>query len=92
MRYVAQINSAYLARHRMRTPLLFPGAGVSDGVGFSVQRKRPDRLDRGSGDVERSDRRRKPVPAGYITNACGRDPFFFGSQPYAGLGQQFGLR
>ena len=72
MRYVAQINSTYLAGS-YAYPIAFSG-GVSNGVGFGAT---------GTGSIgalEISALTAPEVcPAGYINNACGRDPFFFGS-------------
>ena len=72
MRYVAQINSTYLPGSYVY-PIAFSG-GVSNGVGFQAS---------GAGSIGGSEisvlTAPEVCPAGYINNACGRDPFFFGS-------------
>jgi|CXWL01.1.fsa_nt_gi type IV pilus assembly protein PilY1 len=73
-RYVAQINSTYLAGSYVY-PIAFAG-GVSNGVNFATA---------GVGSVGASEitaltgAETCTVGAGYIANACGRDPYFFGS-------------
>ena len=72
MRYVAQINSTYLPGSYVY-PIAFSG-GISNGVGFQAS---------GAGSIGGSEisvlTAPEVCPAGYINNACGRDPFFFGS-------------
>ncbi|MBH0197102.1 MAG: hypothetical protein HP494_16305, partial [Nitrospira sp.] len=72
MRYVAQINSTYLAGAYVY-PIAYAG-GISNGVGFQGA---------GVGSIGASEisvlTPPEVCPAGYIANACGRDPFFFGS-------------
>jgi type IV pilus assembly protein PilY1 len=72
MRYVAQINSTYLPGSYV-FPIAFSG-GVSNGVGFGAS---------GTGSIGAAEisalTAPEVCPAGYINNACGRDPFFFGS-------------
>lgn len=67
-RYVAQINSAYLT-----TSYVYP-ISYSPGVAFQGT---------GAGSIGPSEisalTGSEVCPAGYITNACGRDPYFFGS-------------
>ena len=67
-RYVAQINSAYLT-----TSYVYP-ISYSPGVAFQGT---------GAGSIGPSEisvlAGSEVCPAGYITNACGRDPYFFGS-------------
>ncbi len=71
MRYVAQVQSNILPSSYVY-PIAFAG-GSSNGVGFgqsgngSIGSKEVTVL--GSGES---------CPAGYIANACGRDPYFFG--------------
>ncbi|OQW64452.1 MAG: hypothetical protein BVN28_03025 [Nitrospira sp. ST-bin4] len=72
LRYVAQINSTYLPGSYVY-PIAFSG-GVSNGVGFQAS---------GAGSIGGAEisvlTAPEVCPAGYINNACGRDPFFFGS-------------
>jgi type IV pilus assembly protein PilY1 len=72
MRYVAQINSTYLPGSYVY-PIAFSG-GNSNGVGFGTS---------GTGSIGAAEisalTAPEVCPAGYINNACGRDPFFFGS-------------
>jgi type IV pilus assembly protein PilY1 len=72
MRYVAQINSTYLPGSYVY-PIAYSG-GISNGVGFGAS---------GAGSIGASEisvlTAPEVCPAGYINNACGRDPFFFGS-------------
>lgn len=67
-RYVAQINSAYLT-----TSYVYP-ISYSPGVAFQGT---------GAGSIGPSEisalTGSEVCPAGYITNGCGRDPYFFGS-------------
>jgi type IV pilus assembly protein PilY1 len=73
-RYIAQINSTYLTNAYVY-PIAFAG-GVSNGVAFGAS---------GAGSVGASEisaltgAEACTAGAGYITNACGRDPYFFGS-------------
>lgn len=72
VRYVAQINSAYYPTSYVY-PIAFSGAG-SSGVSFATN---------GIGSIGTSEitslTGSETCPAGYIANACGRDPFFYGS-------------
>ena len=84
VRYVAQINSTYLPASYV-FPIAFSG-GVSNGVAFAAN---------GVGSIGPSEitvlTGTETCPAGYITNACGRDPFFFGSNhtpPWASTSTQ----
>ncbi len=71
-RYVAQINSAFYPNQYVY-PIAFSG-GNSNGVSFGSSGTG------GIGGAEVSALTTPEVcPAGYITNACGRDPFFYGS-------------
>ncbi len=71
-RYVAQINSAFYPNQYVY-PIAFSG-GNSNGVAFGSSGTG------GIGGTEISALTAPEVcPAGYITNACGRDPFFYGS-------------
>lgn len=67
-RYVAQINSAY-----QPTSYVYP-ISYSPGVAFQGT---------GAGSIGTNEisalTGSEVCPAGYITNACGRDPYFFGS-------------
>jgi type IV pilus assembly protein PilY1 len=71
-RYVAQINSTYLAGSYVY-PIAYSG-GSSNGVAFQGT---------GAGSIGASEisvlTPPEVCPPGYISNACGRDPFFFGS-------------
>ena len=71
-RYVAQINSTFLSTSYVY-PIAYSG-GNSNGVAFGAT---------GVGSVGTSEitalTSPETCPAGYITNACGRDPYFFGS-------------
>lgn len=71
-RYVAQINSAFYPTQYVY-PIAFSG-GTSGGVAFGSS---------GVGGIGASEvsalTAPETCPAGYITNACGRDPFFYGS-------------
>jgi len=71
-RYVAQINSTYLSTAYVY-PIAYSG-GNSNGVSFGAT---------GVGSVGASEitalTGTETCPAGYISNACGRDPYFFGS-------------
>lgn len=71
-RYVAQINSAFYAGQYVY-PIAYAG-GNSNGVAFGSTGAG------GIGGAEISALTGAEVcPAGYISNACGRDPFFYGS-------------
>ena len=71
-RYVAQINSAFYAGQYVY-PIAYSG-GNSNGVAFGSAGVG------GLGGAEISALTGSEVcPAGYISNACGRDPFFYGS-------------
>jgi type IV pilus assembly protein PilY1 len=71
-RYIAQINSTFLTNAYVY-PIAFSG-GNSNGVAFQGT---------GAGSIGASEisvlTGSETCPAGYITNACGRDPYFFGS-------------
>jgi len=73
-RYIAQINSTYLPGSYVY-PIAFAG-GISNGVNFGAT---------GVGSIGASEitaltgAETCTAGAGYITNACGRDPYFFGS-------------
>jgi type IV pilus assembly protein PilY1 len=73
-RYIAQINSTYLAGSYVY-PIAFAG-GISNGVNFGAT---------GVGSIgvpeitALTGAETCTAGAGYITNACGRDPYFFGS-------------
>ncbi len=69
-RYVAQIQSTFTTGYVY--PIAFSG-GVSNGVNFATS---------GAGSIGTSEITAlvgsETCPAGYISNACGRDPYFFG--------------
>ena len=73
-RYIAQINSTYVPGSYVY-PIAFAG-GISNGVAFGAS---------GVGSIGASEisaltgGETCTAGAGYITNACGRDPYFFGS-------------
>ncbi|GKS66122.1 hypothetical protein YTPLAS72_34260 [Nitrospira sp.] len=71
-RYIAQINSTYLSSSYVY-PIAFSG-GNSNGVAFQGS---------GVGSIGGSEitalTGTETCPSGYIANACGRDPYFFGS-------------
>jgi len=73
-RYIAQINSTYDTLNYVY-PIAYAG-GVSNGVAFGAT---------GVGSIGAPEitaltgAETCTVGAGYITNACGRDPYFFGS-------------
>ncbi|MBI3356134.1 MAG: hypothetical protein HY038_05085 [Nitrospirae bacterium] len=72
VRYIAQINSTYLPGSYVY-PIAYSG-GNSNGVAFQatgVGSIGPSELSALTGT--------EVCPAGYIANACGRDPYFFGS-------------
>lgn len=70
VRYVAQLNSNYYPASYVY-PIAFSGSG---GVNFATS---------GVGSIGTSEvsslSGSETCPAGYISNACGRDPYFFGS-------------
>jgi type IV pilus assembly protein PilY1 len=72
VRYVAQINSSYLPTAYVY-PIAYAG-GSSNGVAFQAT---------GVGSIGAPEitalTGSEVCPAGYIANACGRDPYFFGS-------------
>ena len=83
-RYIAQINSTYLTTAYVY-PIAYSGGG-SNGVSFGGT---------GVGSIGASEitalTGTETCPAGYITNACGRDPYFFGSNhtpPWASTSTQ----
>lgn len=83
-RYIAQINSTYLTTAYVY-PIAYSG-GSSNGVAFATT---------GVGSIGPSEitalTGTETCPAGYITNACGRDPYFFGSNhtpPWASTSAQ----
>ncbi|MGQ0810011.1 MAG: pilus assembly protein [Nitrospiraceae bacterium] len=71
-RYVAQINSTYMPGSYV-FPIAFSG-GVSNGVAYQAT---------GTGSIGGSEisalTGSETCPAGYIASACGRDPYFFGT-------------
>jgi len=73
-RYIAQINSTYVPGSYVY-PIAFAG-GISNGVAFGAS---------GVGSIGASEisaltgAETCTAGAGYIANACGRDPYFFGS-------------
>ncbi|MEQ1627244.1 MAG: PilC/PilY family type IV pilus protein [Nitrospira sp.] len=84
IRYIAQINSTYLTTAYVY-PIAYSG-GNSNGVSFGGT---------GVGSIGASEitalTGAETCPAGYIANACGRDPFFFGSNhtpPWASTSTQ----
>lgn len=83
-RYIAQINSTYLTTAYVY-PIAYSG-GNSNGVAFGAT---------GVGSIGASEitalTGTETCPAGYIANACGRDPYFFGSNhtpPWASTSTQ----
>lgn len=83
-RYVAQINSTYLSGSYVY-PIAYSG-GNSNGVAFATN---------GVGSIGTSEisalSAGETCPSGYITTACGRDPYFFGSNhtpPWASTSTQ----
>ncbi|HEY7532864.1 MAG TPA: hypothetical protein VH681_08830, partial [Nitrospiraceae bacterium] len=71
-RYVAQINSEYYSSSYVY-PIAYSG-GVSNGVAFQGTG-----VGSYGGGEEKVLTGTETCPAGYITTACGRDPYFFGS-------------
>jgi type IV pilus assembly protein PilY1 len=90
-RYVAQINSTYVPGSYV-FPIAFSG-GISNGVALAANGVGSLGVDTGSG----TDTPEHTVltgsescPAGYIAGACGRDPYFFGTNhtpPWVGTSQ-----
>ncbi|THI83764.1 MAG: hypothetical protein CAF41_014775 [Nitrospira sp. CG24A] len=90
-RYVAQINSTYVPGSYV-FPIAFSG-GISNGVALAANGVGSLGVDTGSG----TDTPEHTVltgsetcPAGYISGACGRDPFFLGTNhtpPWVGTSQ-----
>ncbi|ULA59185.1 MAG: Putative Type IV pilus assembly protein PilY1 [Nitrospira sp.] len=81
-RYVAQIQSTFTTGYVY--PIAFSG-GISNGVNFATN---------GAGSIGTDEITAlvgtETCPAGYITNACGRDPYFFGQNhtpPWASTSQ-----
>ncbi len=72
MRYIAQVKQAFLT-DRYVYPIAYSTAG-SNGVNFGTN---------GVGGISTGEQKvltgSENCPAGYINNACGRDPFFYGS-------------
>jgi type IV pilus assembly protein PilY1 len=72
VRYIAQINSAYYPTSYVY-PIAFSGAG-SSGVAWHAT---------GAGSIGTTEMSvltgAETCPAGYIASACGRDPYFYGS-------------
>lgn len=84
VRYIAQINSTYVPGSYV-FPIAYSG-GISNGVAFATN---------GVGSIGPSEitalTGTETCPAGYIANACGRDPYFFGSNhtpPWASTSTQ----
>jgi type IV pilus assembly protein PilY1 len=80
-RYVAQIQSTFSTGYVY--PIAFSG-GVSNGVNFATS---------GAGSIGTSEIKAlvgsETCPAGYITNACGRDPYFLWAKPHPTMVCQF---
>ena len=76
-RYFAQVNSSSYYPARYNYPIAFAG-GNSGGVALGGT---------GTGGIGPSEVKyitgAETCPPGYIANACGRDPYFFGSSPQA---------
>jgi type IV pilus assembly protein PilY1 len=73
-RYIAQINSSYVPGSYVY-PIAFAG-GISNGVAFGASGVGSI----GASEISALTGSETCTPgAGYITNACGRDPYFFGS-------------
>lgn len=72
-RYIAQVNSTMSGNNAYIYPIAFSG-GNSNGVAFQSS---------GIGGIGGSELSvltgSETCPSGYITNACGRDPYFYGS-------------
>ena len=90
-RYVAQINSTYVPGSYV-FPIAFSG-GISNGVALAANGVGSLGVDTGSGTDTPEHKvltGSETCPAGYITNACGRDPYFFGTNhtpPWVGASQ-----
>ncbi len=81
-RYTAQIQSTFATGYVY--PIAFSG-GISNGVNFATT---------GAGSIGTDEIKAlvgtETCPSGYITNACGRDPYFFGQNhtpPWASTSQ-----
>jgi type IV pilus assembly protein PilY1 len=90
-RYVAQINSTYVPGSYV-FPIAFSG-GISNGVALAANGVGSLGVDTGAG-VDTPEHTvltgSETCPAGYITGACGRDPYFFGTNhtpPWVGTSQ-----
>ena len=74
VRYIAQINSTYVPGSYVY-PIAFAG-GISNGVAFGASGVGSI----GASEISALTGAETCTPgAGYIANACGRDPYFFGS-------------
>jgi type IV pilus assembly protein PilY1 len=87
-RYVAQINSTYVPGSYV-FPIAFSG-GISNGVALAANGT--GSLGNGGGGTPEIKvlTGTENCPAGYIANACGRDPYFFGTDhtpPWVGTSQ-----
>ena len=87
-RYVAQINSTYVPASYV-FPIAFSG-GISNGVALAANGT--GSLGNGGGGTAEIKvlTGSETCPAGYIANACGRDPYFFGTNhtpPWVGTSQ-----
>jgi type IV pilus assembly protein PilY1 len=87
-RYVAQINSTYVPASYV-FPIAFSG-GISNGVALAANGT--GSLGSGGGGTAEIKvlTGSETCPASYITNACGRDPYFFGTNhtpPWVGTSQ-----
>jgi len=88
-RYVAQINSTYVPASYVY-PISYSG-GISNGVALAANGT--GSLGSGGGGTPEIKvlTGSETCTAGYITNACGRDPYFFGSDhtpPWSSTSQQ----
>ncbi len=70
IRYVAQINSAFFPTSYVY-PIAFSGSGGANFGTAGAGSMGPSEITALTGS--------ETCPSGYITSACGRDPFFFGS-------------
>ena len=87
-RYVAQINSTYVLGSYV-FPIAFSG-GISNGVALAMNGI--GSLGNGGGGTPEHKvlTGSETCPAGYIADACGRDPYFFGTNhtpPWVGTSQ-----
>ena len=87
-RYVAQINSTYVPASYV-FPIAFSG-GISNGVALAANGT--GSLGNGGGGTAEIKvlTGSETCPSGYIANACGRDPYFFGTNhtpPWVGTSQ-----